>query len=110
MIVLPKPTPFDQAAVDHFLDSTRDRDVRVELVPPYSKMDMPTLRMTIPMLGAGDHRGLEALCLQMAAGDYLELSVRFEGQVFPCGVMSAGPFGEPEAVLELRVLGPPISD
>ncbi len=106
-MALPKPTPFDQAAVDHFLDSTRDRDVRVELVTPYSKMDLPTLRMTIPVLGAGDQRGLEALFLQMAAGESPEIGVRFEGQVFPCWITCAGPLGEPEVILELRVIGPP---
>jgi hypothetical protein len=107
MVALPKPTLFDAAAVEHFLDFTRDRDIKVEIVPSYSALDMPMLRMTIPMQGSGDQRGLEALFVQMANGEYPEVGFRFNGMIYPCWITTAGPLGEAEAVLDLRVVGAP---
>jgi hypothetical protein len=102
-----KPSPFDQSALDHFLDFERDRKVSLEIVPPEMPLDGPTLKMTIPISGAGDQRGLEALGRHFMAGEMIEIGVRFQEKVYPCMIRCVSGFGEPEAVLSLRVIGSP---
>jgi hypothetical protein len=102
-----KATAFDERALAHFLDFSRNRS-KVKIIPSHDGRDAPTIEVRIPVENDGDQRGMDALMSVLPHGHFREIDIPAGSLLFPCLLREVSGFGEDEILLTLVPAGPPL--
>ena len=99
---------FAERAVAHFLDFSRPRDVVINKIKPYSRLDqIPSFELLIPIQGEGDLTALRALVSLIVSGPMQRVMLPVDGWIAPCAVAAAS-YSNDECRLEVRLMGKPV--